>query len=167
MKNNLAKGSRSRSAAPAVANSNVKLAVAAAPDALAPDHSRIISYLESNQPGTPCLVVDLSIVAGKYGDLRAALPAAEIFYAVKANPAPEILGRLVALGSSFDTASAGEIRQVLAAGATPSRIRWASISSPSIPRRSSRRSLPRRRALVCSAASWSRPRARSGRSIVS
>jgi ornithine decarboxylase len=122
MKNNLAKVSRSRSANPAVANSNVKLAIAAAPEALAPDHSRIISYLEANKPATPCLVVDLSIVAGKYGDLRSALPAAEIFYAVKANPAPELLGRLVALGSSFDTASAGEIRQVLAAGAKPAQI---------------------------------------------
>jgi ornithine decarboxylase len=127
MKNNLAKVSRSRSVNPrsiggAVANSNVKLAVAATPEALAPDHSRIISYLEANKPATPCLVVDLSIVAGKYGDLRSALPAAEIFYAVKANPAAEILGRLVALGSSFDTASAGEIRQVLAAGAKPAQI---------------------------------------------
>jgi ornithine decarboxylase len=122
MKNNLAKVSRSRSANPAVANSNVKLAVAATPHALAPDHSRIISYLEAHKPATPCLVVDLSIVGGKYGDLRAALPAAEIFYAVKANPAPEILGRLVSLGSSFDTASAGEIRQVLAAGAKPAQI---------------------------------------------
>ena len=123
MNSNLAKVARSRSSnTQAVANSNVKLAVAATSDALAPDHSRIISYLEANKPATPCLVVDLSIVAGKYGDLRAALPAAEIFYAVKANPAPEILGRLVALGSSFDTASAGEIRQVLAAGAKPAQI---------------------------------------------
>ncbi len=122
MKNNLAKVSRSRSVTSAVANSNVKLAIASAPEALAPDHSRIISYLESAKPATPCLVVDLDIVGGKYGDLRSALPAAEIFYAVKANPAPEILGRLVALGSSFDTASAGEIRQVLAAGAKPAQI---------------------------------------------
>jgi ornithine decarboxylase len=123
MNTNLAKVARSRSSNnPAVANQNVKLAVATTSEALAPDHSRIISYLEANKPATPCLVVDLDIVAGKYGDLRAALPAAEIFYAVKANPAPEILGRLVALGSSFDTASAGEIRQVLAAGAKPRQI---------------------------------------------
>src|SRR3954469_13611792 len=122
MKNNLAKVSRSRSANSAVANSHLKLAVAATPEALAPDHSRIICYLEAHKPVTPCLVVDLDIVAGKYGDLRAALPTAEIFYAVKANPAPEILGRLVASGSSFDTASAGEIRQALAAGAKPAQI---------------------------------------------
>src|SRR3569623_1844951 len=127
MNTNLAKVARSRSSnTQAVANSNLKLAVAAEPQAPlvagAPDHSRNISYLEANQPAPPCLVVDLSIVAGKYGDLRAALPAADIFYAVKANPAPEILGCLVARGSSFDTASAGEIRQVMAAGAKPAQI---------------------------------------------
>src|SRR5262249_24526167 len=96
--------------------------VSGAAEAKAPDHARVLAYLESEKPATPCLVIDLDIVADKYGALKHALPAADIFYAVKANPAPEILKRLVALGSSFDTASAGEIRQVLAAGATPERI---------------------------------------------
>ena len=45
-----------------------------------------------------------------------------MFYAVKANPAPEILDLLARLGSCFDTASVGEIEQALAAGATPDRI---------------------------------------------
>lgn len=46
----------------------------------------------------------------------------EIFYAVKANPAPEIIGRLVSLGARFDVASRAEIGLVLSAGATPERI---------------------------------------------
>jgi ornithine decarboxylase len=45
-----------------------------------------------------------------------------VFYAVKANPAPELLSLLVALGSCFDTASVAEIEMVLAAGATADRI---------------------------------------------
>ena len=45
-----------------------------------------------------------------------------MFYAVKANPAPELLSLLVSLGSCFDTASVAEIEMVLAAGATPDRI---------------------------------------------
>ena len=45
-----------------------------------------------------------------------------MFYAVKANPAPEILDLLARLGSCFDTASIAEIEQALAAGATPDRI---------------------------------------------
>ena len=133
MKHNLAKVTRSRSVAATVANSNMKLAVAAVPEALAPDHSRVLAYLDSARPATPCLVVDLDIVAGKYRDLRAALPAADVFYAVKANPAPEVLARLVSLGSSFDTASSGEIRQVLAAGAKPAQMLMAS----ALPSRSS------------------------------
>ena len=125
MQNNLAKvarnrPSRGRSAAhPAPSNSNLKLV---SDEAAAPDHRRILAYLAAEKPATPCLVVDLDIVATKYHGLRQALPAAEIFYAVKANPAPEVLARLAALGSSFDTASAGEIRQVLATGADPKRI---------------------------------------------
>ena len=47
-----------------------------------------------------------------------------IFYAVKANPAPEILARLAALGCSFDVASPGEIALALAAGADPGRISY-------------------------------------------
>lgn len=87
-----------------------------------PDFSKVVAYLEEHKPATPCLVVDLDVVARKYRDLAQALPLAEVFYAVKANPAPEILARLARLGSSFDTASAGEIRQSLAAGASPARI---------------------------------------------
>jgi ornithine decarboxylase len=106
---------------PTPSNTNLRIVTGAA-EAKAPDHARVLAYLENEKPATPCLVIDLDIVAGKYGALKQALPAADIFYAVKANPAPEVLKRLVALGSSFDTASAGEIRQVLAAGASPERI---------------------------------------------
>jgi ornithine decarboxylase len=87
-----------------------------------PRPERALQFLAEHKPATPCLVVDLDVVARKYAALQAALPQAEIFYAVKANPAPEILERLAAAGSSFDTASAGEIRSALAAGATPERV---------------------------------------------
>jgi ornithine decarboxylase len=102
-------------------NTNLRIVTGAA-EAKAPDHARVLAYLENEKPATPCLVIDLDIVAAKYDALKQALPAADIFYAVKATPAPEVLRRLVSRGSSFDTASAGEIRQVLAAGAEPSRI---------------------------------------------
>jgi ornithine decarboxylase len=67
-------------------------------------------------------VVDLNVVAASYRKLRTAIPDAVIYYAVKANPAHEILELLARLGSSFDTASLNEIDMVLAAGATPDRI---------------------------------------------
>ena len=70
----------------------------------------------------PCLVVDLDIVRENYRAFAKALPDSRIFYAVKANPAPELLALLASLGSCFDTASIAEIEMVLAAGATPERI---------------------------------------------
>ena len=70
----------------------------------------------------PCLVVDLDVVRDNYRAFAKALPDSRVFYAVKANPAPELLSLLVALGSCFDTASVAEIEMVLAAGATAERI---------------------------------------------
>jgi ornithine decarboxylase len=52
------------------------------------------------------------------------VPAAGIYYAIKANPAPDILKLLVRLGSSFDTASVNEIDMVLAAGGSADRISY-------------------------------------------
>ncbi len=70
----------------------------------------------------PCLVVDLDVVRENYLGFAKALPDTRVFYAVKANPAPEVLSLLARLGSCFDTASVVEIEQSLAAGATPDRI---------------------------------------------
>ncbi|MGB6343563.1 MAG: ornithine decarboxylase, partial [Xanthobacteraceae bacterium] len=47
----------------------------------------------------PCLVVDLDVVRDNYGAFAKALPDSRVFYAVKANPAPELLSLLVSLGS--------------------------------------------------------------------
>ena len=83
---------------------------------------RILDFLADRRPEGPCLVVDLDVVRENYLSFARAMPATRIFYAVKANPAPEILALLADLGSSFDTASLPEIEMALAAGATPDRI---------------------------------------------
>jgi len=70
---------------------------------------RTLRFLAEQQPATPCLVVDLDMVADAYKLLRHYLPLARVFYAIKANPAREILALLSAMGSSFDVASRGEI----------------------------------------------------------
>jgi ornithine decarboxylase len=72
----------------------------------------------------PCLVVDLDVVRDNYAAFAKTLPDSRVFYAVKANPAPELLKLLVGLGSCFDTASVTEIEMVLAAGAAPERISY-------------------------------------------
>jgi len=70
----------------------------------------------------PVLVVDLDVIKDNYNAFAKALPDTRVFYAVKANPAPEVLALLAKLGSCFDTASVQEIEMALAAGATPDRI---------------------------------------------
>jgi ornithine decarboxylase len=72
----------------------------------------------------PCLVVDLDVVRDNYNAFAKALPDTRVFYAVKANPAPEVLSLLTRLGSCFDTASLTEIEMVLAAGCAPDRISY-------------------------------------------
>lgn len=78
----------------------------------------------SEDRATPYVVIDLDMVEAHYRALRDALPAADVFYAVKANPSPLVLERLVDLGSRFDAASISEIVQVMAAGAEPERISY-------------------------------------------
>jgi ornithine decarboxylase len=72
----------------------------------------------------PCLVVDLEVVRDNYQSFARALPDSRVFYAVKANPAPEVLSLLASLGSCFDCASVAEIELTLAAGAPAERISY-------------------------------------------
>lgn len=83
---------------------------------------RIREFLASRRPEGPCLVVDLDVVRENYAAFRGAMPESAIYYAVKANPAPELLRMLSSLGSSFDCASVAEIEMALDAGACASRI---------------------------------------------
>jgi ornithine decarboxylase len=89
---------------------------------------RIREFLKTRrEAGTdtePCLVVDLDIIRDNYTNFAKALPDTRVFYAVKANPAPEVLSLLGKLGSCFDTASVAEIEMVMAAGVTADRISY-------------------------------------------
>ncbi|HYF10311.1 MAG TPA: type III PLP-dependent enzyme, partial [Candidatus Paceibacterota bacterium] len=83
---------------------------------------KVAEFIKEQEPQTPFLVVDLDVIASNYASLRTHLPKAEVFYAVKANPAPEVVRLLTELGSSFDVASPAEIDLVLGSGAKPERI---------------------------------------------
>ena len=83
---------------------------------------RILDFIATRRPNGPCLVVDLDVVEDNFQAFRKALPDSSIYYAVKANPAPEILRLLASLGSSFDCASVAEIEMAMDAGATADRI---------------------------------------------
>jgi ornithine decarboxylase len=86
--------------------------------------SRIREFLKQRTDDGPCLVLDLDVVRDNYHSFAKALPDSKVFYAVKANPAPEILQLLAGMGSCFDVASVAETEAVLAAGAAPERISY-------------------------------------------
>jgi ornithine decarboxylase len=88
-------------------------------------NGRIETFLaEHPDLPTPFLVVDLDIVRERYRSLRRALPSASVYFAVKANPDPAVIGTLRSLGSNFDVASIGEIDRCLNLGIHPSRLSY-------------------------------------------
>jgi ornithine decarboxylase len=86
--------------------------------------ARIREFLKQRTDTGPCLVVDLDVVRENYQNFAKALPDTKVYYAVKANPAPEILKLLAELGCCFDVASIAETHAALAAGASADRISY-------------------------------------------
>ncbi len=60
---------------------------------------RILEFLrarrEAGRDNGPCLVVDLDVVRDNYNAFARALPDTRVFYAVKANPEPQVLPNIV------------------------------------------------------------------------
>jgi ornithine decarboxylase len=74
------------------------------PDALRPEVLRGIDH------ETPYFICDLDTIRDRYRRLGTCLAGIECFYALKCNPATEVLQTLAQLGSSFEIASLGELR---------------------------------------------------------
>ncbi|MDR2247641.1 MAG: type III PLP-dependent enzyme [Treponema sp.] len=80
-------------------------------------------FLEfSNGLETPYIVVNLKTIKLNYRCLRGLFPYSEIYYAVKANPAPEVVSLLAEMGSNFDIASRAELDMVLSLGVPAERL---------------------------------------------
>ncbi|MCC7497038.1 MAG: type III PLP-dependent enzyme [Bryobacterales bacterium] len=62
----------------------------------------------AREHGTPVVVIDHAVVRRNYELFRRHLPNVQAYYAVKANPAPEIVRTLYEAGASFDVASLPE-----------------------------------------------------------
>ncbi len=62
----------------------------------------------AKEHGTPLVVVDHDVIRRNYATFRRHLPKVQAYYAVKANPAPEIVRTLYQAGASFDVASLPE-----------------------------------------------------------
>ena len=64
---------------------------------------------------TPLFVYDAAIAAARVARFRAAMPAVNLHYAVKANPYPPMIAAMAGLVDGLDVASVGELRLALAA----------------------------------------------------
>ncbi|MXR67866.1 type III PLP-dependent enzyme [Shewanella sp. JBTF-M18] len=73
---------------------------------------------------TPFVVIDTKIIAKQYDDMVHNFPYASIYYAVKANPAKEVLTLLRDRGANFDIASIYELDMVSDIGVTPDRVSY-------------------------------------------
>ncbi len=62
--------------------------------------------------GTPLFVVDHRALRENYGQFRKYMPRVQVYFAVKANSAPEIVRTFYEAGSSFDVASIAEFLTV-------------------------------------------------------
>lgn len=80
---------------------------------------------KAKQYGTPLMLVSKDILKKQFELFKKYLPNVEPFYAIKANPHPEIIKYFIGLGASFDCASANEIKLVLSLGCPKDKIIFA------------------------------------------
>jgi len=71
---------------------------------------------------TPILVIDKGIIREKYQEFSGELGGVKIYYALKANPHPDIVGLLQGLGCDFEISSQGELDLLLRLGVPVQRI---------------------------------------------
>ncbi len=79
----------------------------------------------AKQYGSPLLILSLKQIEANYLCLKKYMHRVRVFYAIKANPHPEILKTMINLGSSFDVASDGEIRTLYDMGVQGERLIYA------------------------------------------
>lgn len=78
-----------------------------------PEHMKLADFKRlATRQGTPLVVIDHDIIRKNYATFRRHLPKVQCYYAVKANPAPEIVQTLYKAGASFDVASMPEFMTV-------------------------------------------------------
>lgn len=66
----------------------------------------------AKEHGTPVVIIDHDVIRKNYAEFKKHLPKVQAYYAVKANPAPEIVRTLYKAGASFDVASLPEFMTV-------------------------------------------------------
>ncbi|MFH0938875.1 MAG: type III PLP-dependent enzyme [Planctomycetota bacterium] len=75
--------------------------------------------------GTPLLVINKAQLIEEYRRFQRLLPRVKLYYAIKANPHPDVIKTFRDQGACFDVASEGEMRHVLAQNVKPDRLIFA------------------------------------------
>ena len=73
----------------------------------------------ADQQETPVLIIDTMTFSRQLDHLIECFPFAKTYYAVKANPEPEVLSILCDRGCNFDVASRYELDKVMSLGIFP------------------------------------------------
>ncbi len=84
--------------------------------------ARIKAFADTKE--TPFVVLDLPTIDSAYDELVEKFPYARIYYAVKANPAVDVMKLLRDKGANFDIASRYELDKVMGLGVTAERISY-------------------------------------------
>jgi len=74
---------------------------------------------------SPIMLIRRSVLKKQFERFRTHLPEVTPYYAIKANPHPEIIKTFAKLGAHFDVASANEMNLVLGLGVAPGKIIFA------------------------------------------
>lgn len=74
---------------------------------------------------SPLMLIQENFLEKQFRIFHKALPEVTPYYAIKANPYPEIIKKFVELGAGFDVASANEMNTVLELGASSEKIIFA------------------------------------------
>jgi len=74
---------------------------------------------------SPLMLIEKNMLEKQFKTFHNTLPEVMPYYAIKANPYPEIIKKFVELGAGFDVASANEMNTVLELGANPEKIIFA------------------------------------------
>lgn len=83
---------------------------------------KVLKYLDARDVRTPVLLMDADRIRDKAGLIGSNVSASRVFYAVKANPDPAVLGLMDSIGLGFEISSEGELRLLADLGVAASRI---------------------------------------------
>ncbi|MBX4197145.1 type III PLP-dependent enzyme [Candidatus Saccharibacteria bacterium] len=95
-----------------------------------PNHEKILDSVRLVDYPTPFFYTSRSVLKHNYNTFAHLFDGSEVYYAVKANSDPLILGYLAQLGSGFEAASSYEIDLLLKLGINPAKIIYGTSVKP-------------------------------------